>query len=93
MLEIIHELNGEAHKDAIPLIEIAQRFTARFAAEYQRPITPRWIGSILRHRLHLTPYKTNGRFLLAVNDRRQLDQLNERYGLITDEAGDNLPGQ
>lgn len=93
VLEIVRELNGEAHKQAIPLIEIAQRFSVRFAGEYERLITPRWIGSILRQRLHLAPYKSNGRFLLAVNDPRHLDRLYERYGLPMDEARDVLPGQ
>ena len=91
VLEIVRELNGEAHKQAIPLIEITQRFAARFATEYERPITPRWVGSILRQRLHLAPYKSNGRFLLAVTDGDRLNRLYERYGLTTDNTGNALP--
>ena len=93
VLEIVRELNGEAHKQAIPLTEIAQRFAARYAAEYQRPITPRWIGAVLRQRLHLPPYKSNGRFALAVHDRGRLERLYERYGLTGDEAAGFLPGE
>ena len=93
VLEIVRELSGEAHREAIPLIEIAQRFAVRFAAEYERPIAPRWIGSILRHRLHLAPYKSHGRFLLAVLDNPQLAQVYERYGLTIDEQHAVLPGQ
>jgi hypothetical protein len=93
VLEIVRELSGEAHKQAIPLIEIAQRFAVRFTAEYERPIAPRWIGTILRQRLHLAPYKSHGRFLLAVHDNHQLDQLYERYGLAADEEQAAIPGQ
>ena len=93
VLEIVRELSGEVHREAIPLIEIAQRFAVRFAAEYERPIAPRWIGSILRHRLHLAPYKSHGRFLLAVLDNPQLAQVYERYGLTIDEQHAVLPGQ
>jgi hypothetical protein len=93
VLEIVRELSGEAHKQAIPLIEIAQRFAVRFAAEYERPIAPRWIGTVLRHRLHLAPYKSHGRFLLAVHDNPQLAQLYERYGLAADEEPAAIPGQ
>jgi len=90
VLEIIRELIGEAHKQSVPIIEIAQRFAARFGAEYERPVTPRWIGTMLRQRLHLNPYKSHGRFVLPVNSAR-FQTLYEWYGLGATQDG--LPGQ
>jgi hypothetical protein len=92
VLEIVRELIGEAHKHAVPIIEIAQRFSTRFGGEYERPVTPRWIGTVLRQRLHLTPYKSNGRFVLPVGDGTRLQTLYERYGLTAPEQ-DILSGQ
>jgi hypothetical protein len=91
ILEIIRELNGEVHKHSIPIMEIAQRFAARFGDEYERRVTPRWIGTILRQRLHLTPHKTNGRFVLPVAGSNRLETLYARYGVAA--AQDSLPGQ
>ena len=80
LLEIIRELSGEAHKFVLPIGEIADRFGARFRHEYERPITPRWVGGILRRRLHLAPYKSHGRFVLSLDPAR-LNALYERYGI------------
>jgi hypothetical protein len=91
VLEVIRELSGEAHKEAVPVNEIALRFEVRFGAEYERPITPRWIGALLRQRLHLTPYKSNGRYLLPVAGAHRLDGLYERYGLADAGQEGNLP--
>jgi len=91
VLEIIRELSGEAHNDAVPILEIAQRFSARFGDEYQRPISPRWIGTILRQRLHLTPYKSNGRFLLPISDGSRMQLLYSKHGILPIEEA--LPGQ
>ncbi len=90
LLEVIQEMSGEVHKQAIPIIEIAQRFASRYAAEYERAVTPRWIGGVLRNRLHLSTYKSNGRFVLPVTDGERLASLYERYGL-TDGEGDEPP--
>lgn len=92
VLEIVRELSGEAHRQAVPIIEIAERFAARFGAEYDRPVSPRWIGTTLRQRLHLTPYKSNGRYVLLVADGARLELLYERYRLARNEPG-RLPGQ
>lgn len=85
ILEIIRELGGEVHKEAVPLLDIAQRFSARFGQDYERPISSRWIGTMIRQRLHLTPYKSNGRYLVGVTDSARLQALYKRYGLTLDE--------
>ena len=90
LLEIIRELAGEAHREVMPLLDITDRFRVRFEADYQRPITPRWIGTVLRQRLHMAPFKRNGRYVLSVIDRPRLQMLYDRYGLVA-EADDQLP--
>jgi hypothetical protein len=35
----------------------------------------------VRGQLHLVPFKSNGRFLVAVNNRDRMEQLYARYGL------------
>jgi hypothetical protein len=91
LLEVIRELSGEVHKQAIPIIEITQRFAARYAAEYERAVTPRWIGGVLRNRLHLGTYKSNGRFVVPVTDTARLTGLYSRYGLTEEADADEAP--
>jgi len=60
ILELVREFSREVSRPAIPLADIAERFRTRFGEGYERPITPRWIGTVLRERLHLAPFKSNG---------------------------------
>jgi len=91
LLEIIRELSGEVHRTAIPVLDIADRFSARHGADYERHITPRWIGTLLRQRLHLAPFRSHGRYVLPVNNT--LAALYERYGLAADiQASFPFPG-
>jgi hypothetical protein len=84
LLEIIRELAGEAHQEVVPLLDLTDRFRARFQADYQRPITPRWIGTLLRQRLHMAPFKRHGRYVLSVVNRPRLETLYDRYGLAAE---------
>lgn len=91
LLEIIRELAGEANQVAVPIQDIADRFAVRFGTDYERPITSRWIGTMLRRRLHMAPYKSHGRYVLSVADRVKLDTLCERYGLSAEDAQPSEP--
>jgi hypothetical protein len=81
ILEIILELASAADKEHISLKEITGLFIERHAQDYQRPITPRWIGSIVRRRLNFQAYKSDGIFVIHTPDKSKLDLLCRRYGL------------
>ena len=80
LLDVVRELTGSGTATTIAIGDIAARFAERFSAEYERPITPRWIGTILRRRLHLSPHKTHGRYVLPV-DTPRVAALYDRYGI------------
>lgn len=74
------ELFRDAGTQSVPVAKIADRFRRLHGAEYQRPITNRWIGSVLRDRLHLQTYKSHGVYVVPwVGDVRFAD-LCRRYG-------------
>ena len=75
---ILHLRRGE---DSIPVSEITQSFAERFGTEFDRPITNRYIGSLLRRRLHLKTYKTDGVYVLGMKDTEKLRSLCRRYGV------------
>jgi hypothetical protein len=85
LLEVVRELAGSSATSVVAISDIASRFAERFGREYERPIGPRWIGSLLRHRLHLSPYKSDGRYVVLVGTP-QLSALYERYGITEGSA-------
>jgi hypothetical protein len=81
LLEVVRELAATGEAQPIAIGDIANRFAERFGTEYTRPITPRWVGAILRRCLHLSPHKSHGRYVLSVSDAAVLAALYGRYGL------------
>lgn len=86
---IIIELFKSAETETVPIAIIADRFRARFGTEYQRPITNRWIGSLVRKQLRLTPYKRHGVYVLPWMGEGRCKELTARYG--DDALGPTLP--
>lgn len=60
---------------------IAARFMKQFGHEYDRPITARYVGYLLRHRLHLRTERQQGVFVLPQRERERVAVLRDRYGL------------
>lgn len=61
-----------------PVADIAERFNARAAADLGRPMSNRWIGSLLRSRLGVRTIKTGGVFVVPPDARARLVALAER---------------
>jgi hypothetical protein len=71
----------------IPVADIATRLIERYGDEYDRPITNRWVGSILRRRLNIRTYKSHGIYVVPMQERPKIELLCNRYGVDTDAAG------
>jgi hypothetical protein len=87
-MQVMADLLARENKPILPLQEIVTAFAARFGTEYDRPITNRYVGGILRNRLGLPLYKTNGVIAVSLKDRARLDTLLARFG-IGESAGTN----
>jgi hypothetical protein len=84
LLDVIMSLS---HGDkGIPVSEITREFANRHGADYERPITNRYIGSLLRQRLRFRTYKTGGVYVLPMKDEEKLRSLRKKYG-VGEEAG------
>lgn len=86
LLSVIAAAMVEGEKNALPLNDIAVAFVARYGTEYDRPITSRFLGGVLRNRLGLPLYKTNGLIAVTLKDRARLDALFVRYGVGESEC-------
>ena len=86
LLEVILSIEdgGTAY---LAVSEITEAFIARFGKEYERPITPRYVGHLLRNRLRLATYKRHGNYVIPAGQSAHLRVLAERYGIETKKDG------
>jgi hypothetical protein len=71
VLEILAELISTSGRPVVPVADTTAGLIDRYGAEYERSITNRWIGSILRKKLNLQTYKSHGSMLyLSPSGRR-----------------------
>jgi hypothetical protein len=85
LLSVMAETMQTETKSIVLLQDIVSAFSSRFGGEYERPITNRYIGGILRNRLGLPLYKTNGVIAVSLKDSSRLDALFARYGVGENE--------
>jgi hypothetical protein len=91
VLSVIRELVAKGPDSRLAVRDITSAFLARYGNEYERRITPHWIGSIVRRRLGLRPSKSTGTYLLRPEDVALLPALYLRYGLVSTEHNDPEP--
>lgn len=67
--------------------EITDRFAERHGDDYERKVTTKWIGGIVRKRLGLRPQKSHGTFVIPTDEMPKLKRLYEKYGLSDRQDG------
>ncbi len=82
ILEILTDIYSKKGQVNIAVSEVSAAFISRFGQEYERPITNRFIGGILRKRLRLLTYKSHGVYVVPAIEKSKVDQLCIRYGVI-----------
>jgi hypothetical protein len=94
ILEILGELMFSSNRPVVPVGSITMRMIERYGAEYERPITNRWMGSILRKKLNLQTYKSHGVYIVPMSEKEKVDLLCRRYGVnvVADEAASGTEG-
>lgn len=89
LLEVVRDL--ATAETPLTVKEITALFTDRHENDYDRKISAKWIGYLLRRKLGLHPEKRHGgAFVIPESEKIKLARLYEKYG-ITIEGGE-LPG-
>lgn len=88
VLTVIRDLVSRGPDVRLGIQDITNEFLARYGSEYERRITPRWIGSLLRRRLGLRASRSTGVFALGPEEVARLRPLYVRYGLSDEESAD-----
>jgi hypothetical protein len=81
VLEVIRDLLASPAAPPLSIKEITRVFADRHAAEYERKITTKWIGRIVRKGLGLSAEKSHGVYLIPTSETAKLPRLYERYGI------------
>lgn len=84
LLDVVLRLIKDGDPAYIPVAMITKAFIERYGKEYERPISPRYVGHLLRNRLRLATYKRHGNFVLPGAQTGHLRVLAERYGIATE---------
>jgi len=80
VLEVIRDILASAQGNP-SVKDIASWFADRHGDDYERAISPRWIGSIIRKRLRLKTQKSHGVFVVPISEQPKLSGLFEKYGV------------
>jgi hypothetical protein len=88
VLEIVDELARSPDETRVTVKEVTTRFSERHAEDYERKITTKWIGTLIRRRLGLRAEKRHGTFVIPVSELAKLPRLREKYGLVESPAAD-----
>jgi hypothetical protein len=77
VLEILGELMTASQRPVVPVGDVVIGLIERYGDEYDRPITNRWIGGVLRKRLNIKTYKSHGVYV----ELPKIELLCTRYGI------------
>jgi hypothetical protein len=80
VLEILARRFSKKGVSAVPIQEIATTLQEKHGSEYDRPLSSRYLGSVLRKRLQLSPYKRHGVYAVSAAEIPKIAHLCRRYG-------------
>ena len=93
LLQVIRDLFANSPDGRVSVKEICNLFADRHADDYERKITPKWIGYLLRRKLQLKTCKSDGVFVISPFENNRLAYLYEKYGTTGNpEPSVNLDG-
>jgi hypothetical protein len=94
ILEIIQDMLSSPYSaPQLPLKDITSWFVERHGMDYERKITSKWIGTIIRKRLNLKTQKSHGVYVIPLSEDPKLQRLYEKYGVGPKEADESGAGQ
>jgi hypothetical protein len=79
ILEVIRDLRDSGRPLAIK--DITSWVADRHGDEYERKITNKWIGRVIRRKLQLRPVRTSSGYVIPPEELPKVDRLYERYGV------------
>ena len=91
ILEVIRDMLASDGRAAMSVKEITSWFVERHGVEYERKITPKWVGSLIRRGLGLKTQKSHGVFVVPRQEEPILKRLYAKYGIDPVDPGSADP--
>jgi hypothetical protein len=91
VIEVMQDLLVLDGDRPLAIKEITERFAELYGGEYQKKISPKWIGYYVHKRLHLKGERTRDGYVLPLSERPKLERLFEKYGLSDATPGNPEP--
>jgi hypothetical protein len=88
LLEVIRDLL-DSNAGAISIKSITSLFLERHGDQYDYKISNRWIGGVLRRKLHLQPQKGHSTYVIPVSELPHLDVLFRKFGVDAKQPKDS----
>ena len=88
ILEIVQGMVSSSSPNNLSIKEITSRFIEKHGNDYERKITTKWIGSLLRKKLHLKSHKSHGVFVISPSEKPKLERLYEKYRIGSKEGAE-----
>ncbi|HWA92071.1 MAG TPA: hypothetical protein VG889_18670 [Rhizomicrobium sp.] len=79
ILNAVSDAFAAANGASVNLKDVADRFNREHGAEYGAPRSNRWIGHIVRTRLHLTTRKSVGVYTIPATEKPKVEALAARF--------------
>ncbi len=83
ILEVIRDLRQSER--TLSVKDITSWLVDRHGEDYERKVTTRWVGSVIRRKLHLVTCKSHGNYVIPPEELPKLDRLYTRYGIASEE--------
>jgi len=80
ILKVIQEL-VEQKISPLSVKAINRRYQSKHGADHISPVTNKWVGGVIRNRLHLSTIKRNGVYIIPETDQARLLALFKRYDI------------
>src|SRR5215813_5904682 len=86
ILEIIKDMLSSPYGEArLPLKDITSWFVDRHGMDYERKVTSKWIGNIIRKKLNLKTQRMRDGYIIPSSELAKLERLYEKYGVTGKE--------
>jgi hypothetical protein len=82
VVDVLAALMREATSSSVGVSAVATGLAKKYGHEFERLITPRYVGQIIRKRLRIVTYKTHGVYVVPTTERGKVLFLAERYGAV-----------
>src|SRR5262249_6212230 len=91
ILEVVRDISDSPYPVRITVKDIASWFADRHGSDYDKKVTSKWIGSVIRKKLNLKTQKTRDGYIIPSSELAKLERLYEKYGVTSNEDNEVIP--